>query len=319
MTISLKRRNQNGMTATLRSYNLQDDFEAIGEFLAEYYRPDNRDGNFLKPAWAYIHGHPWLDETALDRFGVWEDNGRIVGVVHYEHKPGEAFFEITPDRTELKPAMLDHAERYLYGTAEDGRRYLKAWVNDFDTELQALVISRGYAKDDSPARPISRLRIQQPFQPDTSLPDGFRLSSLAEENDLDKLNRVLFRGFDHGEEPPPTDYAAREKQQTMPDYRKNLNIIAVAPDGQYVAYAGTWFVTKNEYAYIEPVCTDPAYRRRGLGRAAVLEGVRRCAALGARIAYVASVQPFYQTMGFTRVLTCQGWIRYLDDPLGRTA
>jgi predicted N-acetyltransferase YhbS len=58
-----------------------------------------------------------------------------------------------------------------------------------------------------------------------------------------------------------------------------------------------------------PVATDPQYRRMGLGRAAVLEGVRRCAALGARRAYVGSDQAFYQALGFRKVYDSQGCVK----------
>ena len=163
---------------------------------------------------------------------------------------------------------------------------------------------------------MSQLKISLPFRPDTPFPEGFRLQSLAEDNDLEKLDRVLYRGFNHGDEPPVDDREARrkarQKQQSMPGYRQDLNIIIVAPDGNFAACSGTWFVAANKYAYIEPVCTDPDYRRRGLGRVAVLEGVRRCVELGARVAYVASVQPFYISMGFKKIHACQGWTKYLD-------
>lgn len=44
--------------------------------------------------------------------------------------------------------------------------------------------------------------------------------------------------------------------------------------------------------YVEPVATDPDYRRMDLGKAAVLEGIRRCGELGAEVAYVGSVKDF---------------------------
>ena len=300
------------MSIKLRNYVVSNDSKAVGDFLVENYQPDNRDGNFPQPAWEYMHGHPWLDEESLDKIGVWEDSGRIVGVVHYEHKPGEAFFEIHPGYTHLKPEMLEHAEKYLCGKMEDGRRYVKAFVNDFDEEFEALVKSRGYEKDDAHARLMSQLTIAQPFRPDTPLPDGFKLKSLAEDNNLAKLDRVIYRGFDHGDEPPAIDLLGRRRQQSVPSYRKDLNIIIIAPDGNYVAYAGSWFEATNKYAYVEPVCTDPDYRRLGLGKAAVLEGVRRCGELGAKVAYVGSVQPFYLEMGFRKLFTCNCWIKFLD-------
>lgn len=301
------------MSVKFRKYDHANDFKRVGDFLAEHYQPDNRDGNFPQPAWEYMHGHPWLDEKSLDKIGVWEDAGEIAGVVHYEHKPGEAFFEIHPGYTYLKPEMLEHAEKYLYGKTQDGQRYIKAFINEFDKEFEVLAKSCGYQKEDnSHARHMSQLVITQPFRTGIPLPDGFKLKSLEENNDLAKLDRVIYRGFNHGDEPPAFDFEGRKKQQAVPNYRKDLNIVIVAPDGNYVAYAGTWFEKVNKYAYVEPVCTDPDYRRKGLGKAAVLEGIRRCGELGAKVAYVGSSQPFYQTLGFRLLFFCNCWIKYLD-------
>jgi predicted N-acetyltransferase YhbS len=299
------------MSVSLRKYNISTDFKRVGDFIIENYQPDNKDGNFLHPAWEYMHGHPWLDEKSLDKIGVWEDSGNIVAVVHYEHKPGEAFFEIHPEYTYLKSAMLEYTEKNLYATTPEDRDYIKAFINDFDKEFEVLAESCGYEKDNSFARPMSQMTITNPFPP-ISLPEGFLLKSLAEDNDLAKLDHCIYRGFNHGDEPPEIDYAGRKKQQSMPNYRKDLNIIVVAPDGNFVAYAGLWFEATNKYAYVEPVCTDPDYRLRGLGKAAVMEGIRRCGKLGAEVAYVGTDRPFYQSMGFKKLFSCNCWIKYLD-------
>jgi predicted N-acetyltransferase YhbS len=299
------------MSIKARKYDVSNDFKLVGDFLIENYRPDNRDGNFFQPAWEYMHSHPWLDEKSLDNIGIWEDSGRIVGAVHHESILGEAFFEIHPRYTHLKPEMLEHAEKYLYGKTQDGRRYIKAFVNDFDKDFESLVKSRGYEIDNTYARPMTQLKITQPSGPAISLPDGFRLKSLAEDNDLAKIDRVFWRGFNHGDEPPAIDFGGRKKMQSVPNFRKDLNIVIEAPDGNYVAYAGAWFEPKNKFAYIEPVCTDPDYRRRGFGKTTVLEGVRRCGELGAQVAYVGSIQPFYRAMGFKKLHTCNCWIKYL--------
>lgn len=50
--------------------------------------------------------------------------------------------------------------------------------------------------------------------------------------------------------------------------------------------------------------------RLGLGRAAALEGIRRCAALGAREAYVDADLPFYQSMGFKKLFVSECWVKY---------
>lgn len=75
---------------------------------------------------------------------------------------------------------------------------------------------------------------------------------------------------------------------------------------------GMFYEPTHRYAYVEPVATDPAYRRMGLGNAAVLEGMRRCAELGAQTACVGSDIEFYQALGFTAVTNSECWIKYLD-------
>jgi hypothetical protein len=62
-------------------------------------------------------------------------------------------------------------------------------------------------------------------------PDGFRVASLADENDLTRLDRVLWRGFDHRGEPPAGNVPLRARARDTPDYRKELDIVVIAPDG----------------------------------------------------------------------------------------
>jgi predicted N-acetyltransferase YhbS len=73
-----------------------------------------------------------------------------------------------------------------------------------------------------------------------------------------------------------------------------------------------FYEENNQYAYVEPVATDPDFRRLGLGKAAVLEGIRRCAASGAKEAFVGSDQLFYQAIGFEKVYNTECWVRYFD-------
>jgi predicted N-acetyltransferase YhbS len=300
------------MTIRMRNYNYPEDFKFVSDFLIKHYQPDNRDGNWLQPTWEYMHSHPALDESALDRIGIWEDSGEIVAVVHYESALGEVFFQIHPDYSYLRPDMLDYAEKRLFGISRTGRRYVQAFVNDFDPEFEALVQFRGYQRAADHDRPMSQFIIPDPF-PQITLPNGFRLKSLQDDNNLHKIDRVLWRGFGHEGEPPEDGIEGRRKMQSVPNFRKDLNIVVEAPDGNFASYSGMWFEQTNRIAYVEPVATDPDYRRRGLGKAAVLEGIRRCDELGATVAYVGSAQAFYMAMGFTKIYTSQCWTKYLDD------
>lgn len=299
------------MTITLRACAGPVDFPAISDFLYTLYQPNNSDGNWFQPIWEYAYTHPWFDEEAVDRIGIWEDDGAIVGVAMYELRLGEAFFQIHPAYTHLQTEMLLHAEQHLTGRTDEGRRYLKAYVNDFDTAFTQMVQSRGYELAPNSHRPMSQFVIPTPFPP-IRLPAGFRLKSLADENDLHKIDRVLWRGFNHPGEPPADGPEGRKKMQSGPHFRKDLTIVVEAPTSAFVAFSGLWFEPVNKFGYVEPVATDPDYRRRGLGTAAVLEGIRRCGELGATVAYVGTDKPFYLAMGFQKLYTQQCWIRYFE-------
>lgn len=292
-----------------RQYHSPDDFKLVGDFLIANFQPGNRDGNWLQPAWEYMHSHPYLDESSLEKIRIWEDSGEIVAVVHYESRLGEVFFQIHPGFTHLKPAMLDYAENHLYGENETRNKYVRAFVNDFDMELEVLVKQRGYALAKQYARPISEFVIPQPFPP-METPEGFHIKSLADDNDLMKIHHVLWRGFGHAGEPPADGIEDRKKMQSTPNFRKDLTIVVEAPTGEFASFCGTWYESVNEIAYVEPVATDPDFRRMGLGKVAVLEGIRRCGVLGATTAFVGSDQDFYKVLGFKKNFNSNCWIKH---------
>ncbi|TFG67032.1 MAG: GNAT family N-acetyltransferase [Anaerolineales bacterium] len=161
------------------------------------------------------------------------------------------------------------------------------------------------------SRPVAQFVIPESF-PAIPLPDGFTLRSLADDNNLAKLHRVLHRGFNHEGEPPEDGLEGRRQSQLAPSYRKDLKIVVEAPDGQFVSFCGMWYEPVNRIAYVEPVATDPDYRRMGLGKAAVLEGIRRCGALGAQVAYVGSDQEFYKSIGFTVLYKSICWLKEFE-------
>jgi predicted N-acetyltransferase YhbS len=125
----------------------------------------------------------------------------------------------------------------------------------------------------------------------------------------------MWRGFDHGDDVPMTEdeFEDRQKMFDTPKARRDLKIAVVAPNGEFAAFCGMFFDEAGKFAYVEPVATDPRYRRLGLGRAAVLEGIRRCGLLGATIAYVGSDQPFYQSFGFRKVFNSECWVNYFGS------
>lgn len=302
------------MTIINRPYIHETDYKKVSEFLIKHYLPGNADGNWLEPEWEYANFHPMLDQDHMQLWRIWEENDEIVAFTHYEWRMGECFFQFHPEYRHLREEMLDYGEKKLTGvSSKDGRKYLLAYVNDYDAPMIQLLRDRGYKKDPEETRPCYRYEITDPF-PEIKLPEGFHLTSLAEDCDWAKVHRVMWRGFNHPGEPPggEEELLSRQKMFDTPKARRDLKIAVKAPNGDFVAFCGMFYEEKNQFGYVEPVATDPDYRRLGLGKAAVQEGIRRCAELGAKEAFVGSDQLFYQAIGFRKVFNTECWVKYYN-------
>jgi len=295
----------------IRHYNHNQDYSRVDDFLVEIYQPGDTFGNWLQPRWEYMH-YNQTDEPDPTKIGIFEDDGKIVGVVNMEADKKTAYLQVRPGYESIKPDMFDYAEANFQGLSQStGNQIRVLYISEFDEDFTELAKVRGYEIWPDFAEENSRCLLDKPV-PEGKLPGGFRLHSLADELDYRKINRVLWRGFNHPGPPPEEHVQSRKDMLLAPNFRKELTIVAVAPDGNYVSYCGMWFVPANRVAYVEPVATDPDYRRMGLGKAAVLESVRRVAALGADVAWVGSGLEFYSAIGFEKMFTFFPWVKVLD-------
>ncbi len=281
------------------------EFFRVRDFLFRIYEPGYPYGNWLWNRWEWMFSLPYLDETQLSRVGVWEADGEVVALATYEQGLGEVWFSFDPRFGYLKREMLEYAWARLSREEPDGTRSLKANIFAPDTEWANIARDLGFSATDEYEKTARYLLPVPP--PPPPLPEGYRIVTLAEGNDLHRVNRVLWRGFNHPGEPPLGEIPGRIKSQSGPDFNKELTLAVQAPDGRFVSYCGMWYEPRTDYAIVEPVATDPDFRRRGLGRAVVLEGVRRCGELGAKVAYVGSGQMFYYAIGFTPHLENRWW------------
>ncbi len=289
-----------------RQYRPYQDTPRVSQFLTSIYPSVDRHSNWLRARWEYmIYSVQDGLEDHLAPIGIWEAEDQIVAMVSFEGSLGEAYFHAHPAFSYLKSSMVSYAEGALCREA-DGRRWLTLYVSEFDHELEAAAAVAGYLKGEDDPQVTMELDIA-PHSLAYALPKGYRMTDRVESNDLRRINRVLWRGFNH-EGPPPEKYVAgRADVEKAPLYRADLVVMVEAPDGQFASYCGIWCDAAIPVAYVEPVATDPDYRRKGLGKAAVLEGIRRARELGVTRAIVGSGQEFYRAIGFRRLFAYYPW------------
>lgn len=92
-----------------------------------------------------------------------------------------------------------------------------------------------------------------------------------------------------------------------PGYQRELDVVAVVPEGVIAAYVNGWLDPVNRIGDFGPVGALPTYRRRGLTRAVLLECLRRMQARGMdRVSVSTGVTNtpalrLYESVGFTIV------------------
>ncbi len=293
------------MPVTFRNYSGEklytQEYLQVREFLVRINQDTLASPNFPWGRWEWMIGHGWLDDTQLHRICLWEDEGRIVAMATYEGQTGEAYFCLDPEYTHLKAEMLHRAKENL---VKDGK--FRALINDNDREFQRIAAAQGYRPTQN-RELLAEIDIGEDLH--YTLPEGYKIVSMADDWDWHQYNRCLWRGFDHPGDEPQTDeqIAMRRRMLSGPGVNPELVLCVMAPGGNYVSHCGTWYMPGDTHALVEPVATDPDYRKMGLGKAAVLEAVTRCGKLGARHALVGSSQQFYYNIGFAPIHTETWW------------
>ena len=269
------------------------DYEAVCDFLIELNRDNQNHINWNWGRFEWMMEHPEFDKSLMNSIGLWLDGDKVVGAAIYDMYFGEAFVGALPAYSALYPEILTYAYRELKD--ENG---LGIAVCDTCADEIRMAQSAGFIIAEQ-TETIMRLDIDREFP--SGLPDGLHFAELDPVKEPYDFQWLLWQGFDHG-----TD-KARFKQDgdyypVIPEFRKHfdpaLSVAAKAAVGEYVSYCCLWYSDKTDYAYVEPVCTVPAYRGKGIAKAVIFEGLNRAKNLGAKKAYVLSDMPFYETLGF---------------------
>ena len=186
-----------------------------------------------------------------------------------------------------------------------------AWfVHVFDWQLQRQhdLAAQGFAPQANVgANSWSKVLFQRRADAPVShrpLPPGFTLRPLRGVEEVAayvSLHRAVF-------ESENMTVAWRQRTLHHPDYRPDLDLVAVDPDGQLAAFCVCWFapvgVAGRPSGQIEPLGVRADVRQKGLGRALVAEGIRRLARCGAEHVVVETDKyrdaafAFYEAVGF---------------------
>jgi predicted N-acetyltransferase YhbS len=189
--------------------------------------------------------------------------------------------------------MFDYIENR---TRIEPAEYCKLAIPKFMTGLEQLAVSRGYELLPNESDSAVAIALDREFP--VLLPGGFRICSGEEVSDAARAQGHIM-AFNYA----GTKDAERMLQfygglREAPGYRAELDLAVLNEQDEVVSFCNIFADEANGIGILEPVGTHLNYRRRGLGRAVIYEGLNRLRAEGMTKAYTGPNQPFYGVIGF---------------------
>ncbi|MBE6935938.1 MAG: GNAT family N-acetyltransferase [Ruminococcaceae bacterium] len=305
------------MAITKKQFQILTDIDLVWNFMVEIYDPAWANG---VPAPFFIHAisSTWMTKqyTHLDRF--WLEDGRVVAFVYHEDPADTVMFSLRPGYEFLADEMVAYAAA-AFPKGEHGVSF-----NIFGSQTAILSAAEraGYRKEYEYADLLFDMEHRALAY---ALPEGFYFVK-PEDVDPLKITDLTWKGFGHEETRGPLKDWDRldvgPEWSAAKSYQDNLATIVAPPPhstpeydliianeaGEYVCLSGMYWVPENHLAYMEPLCTAPEYRGRGLAAAALTEHYRRFKPLGARL-MTGGDNPFYQKIGYDQEVLWTHWIR----------
>jgi ribosomal protein S18 acetylase RimI-like enzyme len=235
-----------------------------------------------------------------DNIRLYERDGQLQGFALFDPRDTSVLWELALPEMACEDEVLGWAiERYVQRGRPRGR-LLTGALRD-DAHAIALLERYGFQRAES-FYVLNQLSLTGRTEPSNET-RGYTVRCMAGEQEHAEhasAHREVFH-------PSSVTAESYVRLMRLPGYERELDLLAVTPQGQIGAFCLAWVDLVNGVGEFEPVGTRPAYRRRGMARAVLLEGLRRLQARGCETAIVwtdgdnAGGQALYESVGFRPV------------------
>jgi mycothiol synthase len=274
-----------------RPYRNERDLEAMRDLLM-VGRKANNGSYYVHPGdldwWLF---YPPLEEDVWDHIYLWDDPaqpGRLLGWVLIS--PDWVGYDVFVD-PRLRGSMQSE-QMYLWGQeqatliarARGNTNIHVFWILRDDMVLDGHFRRHGYKLTQEFVH-LTR-SVDETISP-AQVPEGFVVRGCIGEVEVVARARSQYGTFNSSAQ--FERYLERfSKFMRSAVYDPELDVVAVAPDGQIGAFCIVWNDPVNQVGLFEPVGTHPDFQRQGLGKAVMLEAMRRLQERGMRSAIVST-------------------------------
>jgi Acetyltransferases len=181
-----------------------------------------------------------------------------------------------------------------------------ATSNEIATEVASGDLARvnalrqhGFEPEAQPSMMLTSRPLDTPI-PASKLPEGFNIRPVAGEHEVVLVSDVHSSAFNSNWQ--PEEYL---EVMRSPAFNVEHELVVVAPDSRFATFTVLWFDPISQSALFEPVGCHADFRRMGLTRALMYEGMRQMITQGMKTALVAhktdnpASSGLYASVGFT--------------------
>ena len=150
------------------------------------------------------------------------------------------------------------------------------------------------------------------------IPQGFKIRHLSGRDEIEAYVALVNAAI-----PKATSAETHQRWIETPEYIPELDLIAVADDGTFAAFCQSYYdplelarSTRRE-GWTDPIGTAPAYRKKGLARAIVLEVLWRLKGRGIEDAVLGVAgsnevaQKLYESIGYRAIYKMYDYVKVL--------
>ena len=290
-----------------RGYSPDQDLQGIMGFLRDTYLETLTIQNWLPNRFENSH------RDLVSDVRIWEevddDPPRIVAMANPEI-PFLYFIQIHPDYAHLEEEIVRWIEDHCASLKPDPgtEQKLSIVTLDGNPAREALLRERGFEK--GPVYGILRVRPVDAPIPDFPPPEGFEIRSVDKETDFEGIAKAVRVIFGHGEW-----FTAEvlEGIASLSFYHEDLDLVAVAPDGNIASFCTFRVDPPSRITELEPMGTHPDYRGLGLAKALLCEGFRRLRRYNPTLLYIGgaadspAANRLYESTGFSEENAYHYW------------
>lgn len=270
------------MALKMRSFTWKKDFERVRAFLILTYNLTRSFQNWIPSMFENIKfgpcGPEYRDEedAYIKLWEITDDtdtaSGSQIVAVTFVRPAGDCWIQIHPDYRSIEKEIVLCVEKQRRESKQTGppEIELRFRVDETDDHRKTVLTELGY--EQGGLTEYNRTRPVDAPLPVYPPPDGFIVRSVDVESDFAQYRRVQAAVFPHC---ASMTKRTAKLYSTASFYNRDLDLVAVGHHGNFAAFCTVRIDPVSRMAELEPVGTHPDYRKLGLARAVVCEGLRR--------------------------------------------